>query len=124
MTIIVIFFVKICFKPSPDTRWVTVVTSMTIGTNIFVTTLITYRLIRARLEVSKLTSMENTRVYTGTVAILIESAAPLSIFGIPTAILELTGRKSRINREVFSVLYMVFSGLFFAFCVSTLVVCA
>ena len=123
---IVIFFAKLCFKASPDTLWVTVVTLLTFRTNAFVTTLITFRLIRARLEVSKLSPMEDTRVYTGTVAILIESAAPLSLFGIPTAILELTGRRFRIvsNREAFTVVYMVFSGLFFAFCVSALIPCA
>ncbi|KAJ2936312.1 hypothetical protein H1R20_g772, partial [Candolleomyces eurysporus] len=58
-------------------------------TNIIVTTLITNRLLRARRRLVKLLPSADVQVYIGVIAILIESAAPLTILGIILAALAL-----------------------------------
>lgn len=114
-----ILLVKISFNPTPDTRYITAATSLTIATNIFVTSIITYRLLHARRRLSKVCPSQDMQHYTGVVAILIESAAPLTIFGIPTAILDTVGRRGATNhREKYIIAYMTLSSLFVAFCVS------
>ncbi|TFK18471.1 hypothetical protein FA15DRAFT_627866 [Coprinopsis marcescibilis] len=62
--------------------WIFLVVSL----NIMVTFLISFRLIRARRHLSTILPERNLNIYGGAVAILIESAFPLSIFGVAFAI--------------------------------------
>ncbi|KAJ2936543.1 hypothetical protein H1R20_g551, partial [Candolleomyces eurysporus] len=59
------------------------------------------------------------KLYTGAVAILIESALPPTIFGIIYAGLETDILKSVINASAdrFLASYFTFTGLFYNFCV-------
>jgi hypothetical protein len=67
-------------------------TFLTVATNIVVTSLITFRLLRARRALVNVLPAADVQVYTGVIAILIESAAPLAIFGIVSAVFqELSG---------------------------------
>ncbi|KAJ2935475.1 hypothetical protein H1R20_g1623, partial [Candolleomyces eurysporus] len=92
-------------------------TFLTVSTNIIVTTLITIRLSRARRTLSKLLPSRNMQLYTGVVAILIESALPLSIFGIVAAVLMQLAVVPRPNpSEAELACYGLFTGLFYAFC--------
>ena len=59
------------------------------------------------------------RVYTGIVAILIESALPLSIFGIIEGILMRLAASGGNLSEAFLGSYYFFAGLFYAFCVGS-----
>ncbi|KAJ2917981.1 hypothetical protein MD484_g2449, partial [Candolleomyces efflorescens] len=63
-------------------------TLLTVSTNIIVTSLITFHLLRARRNLGKVLPSADMRVYTGVIAILVESAAPLTILGIIAAILQ------------------------------------
>ncbi|KAF9562250.1 hypothetical protein CPC08DRAFT_797506 [Agrocybe pediades] len=56
--------------------------TITIAFNIFVTFAIVYRLLKLGKAVSRALGPESANVYTNTSAMLIESAAPYSIFGI------------------------------------------
>ncbi|KAJ2924158.1 hypothetical protein H1R20_g12937, partial [Candolleomyces eurysporus] len=85
---------------------------LTVSTNVVVTSLITFHLLRARRTLSKLLPSKDMRLYTGIVAILIESALPVTIFGIIQAALAHTSNRS----EVEVVCLSVFDGLFSAFC--------
>ncbi|RXW15615.1 hypothetical protein EST38_g10233 [Candolleomyces aberdarensis] len=60
---------------------------LVVSTNVVVTSLIVFHLLRARQTLSKLLPSKDMRLCTGVVAILIESALPLSIFGIIAAAL-------------------------------------
>jgi hypothetical protein len=93
-------------------------TFLTVSTNIIVTSLITFRLLRARRALEKVLPSADMRVYTGVIAILVESAAPLSIFGIIAAILQQLYTQSYGPPEYY-VLDTLFEGLFYSFCVSS-----
>ncbi|RXW14445.1 hypothetical protein EST38_g11410 [Candolleomyces aberdarensis] len=83
-----------------------------------VTTLITIRLLHARRTLAKLLPSVDVRAYTGVIAILIESAAPLTIFGIITGAIAL-GRVSGAlanNSGGIIVCRVLFEGLFYSFC--------
>jgi hypothetical protein len=56
--------------------------SLSVSLNIIVTSMICFRLLRTRALARAVLSPEMSRTYTSTVAMLIESAAPLSILGI------------------------------------------
>jgi hypothetical protein len=56
------------------------------------------------------------QIYTGVIAILVESAAPLTIFGIVAAILQQLTSKSTAGYVACDTL---FEGLFYSFCVSS-----
>ena len=56
--------------------------SLSVSLNIIVTSMICFRLLRTRARARDVLSPEMSRTYTSTVAMLIESAAPLSILGI------------------------------------------
>ena len=56
--------------------------ALSLGLNIIVTSMICLRLLRMRALIREVLSPEMSRMYTSVVAILIESAAPLSILGI------------------------------------------
>ncbi|KAJ2912979.1 hypothetical protein MD484_g7440, partial [Candolleomyces efflorescens] len=88
---------------------------LTVSTNILVTALISFYLLRARSTLSMVFSSKDLQLYTGVVAILIESALPLSVFGIITAAMGLSG-VPKSNPEHFLVAWYTFNALFFAFC--------
>jgi hypothetical protein len=89
-------------------------TFLTVSTNIVVTSLITFRLLRARRALAKVLPSADMGVYTGVIAILVESAAPVAVFGIVTAILQQLTMRS----PGYYVCQMLFDGLFYSFCVS------
>ncbi|RXW21397.1 hypothetical protein EST38_g4457 [Candolleomyces aberdarensis] len=93
-------------------------TLLTVSTNIIVTTLITIRLLRARRTLAKLLPSADVRVYTGVVAILIESAAPLAIFGVITAVMGVGRVSSDLwgTSEGILVSNQLCDGLFYSFC--------
>jgi hypothetical protein len=91
-------------------------TLLTVSTNVVVTSLITFRLLRARRTLGKVLPSADMSVYTGVIAILVESAAPLTIFGIIAAILQQMSKTLSVESMVFS---SIFDGLFYSFCVSS-----
>ena len=91
-------------------------TFLTVSTNIVVTSLITFRLLRARRTLARVLPSVDMRVYTGVIAILVESAAPLTIFGIVAAILQQYSAKSH-RSPAFYACNSLFDGLFYSFCV-------
>ena len=56
--------------------------SLSVALNIIVTGMICFRLLRMRARMQEVLPLEMSRTYTNVVAILVESAAPLSILGI------------------------------------------
>jgi hypothetical protein len=92
---------------------------LTVSTNVTVTTLITFHVLRARRTLAKILPLQNIRLYMGVVAILIESALPPSIFGIITAALSLHRDALAIPpSEGLLICYETFAALFYIFCVS------
>ncbi|RXW15620.1 hypothetical protein EST38_g10235 [Candolleomyces aberdarensis] len=90
---------------------------LVVSTNFLVTCLIVFHLLRARRALSKLLPSKDMRLYTGVVAILIESALPLSIFGIIAAALVVGASASTPQfSEGRRVCYYLFTGLFYTFC--------
>jgi hypothetical protein len=93
-------------------------TFLTVSTNIVVTSLITFRLLRARCALATVLPSVDMRVYTGVIAILVESAAPLTVFGIVAAIMQQLYPRSNKSPG-----YYVFEALsecfFYSFCVSS-----
>ena len=100
-------------------------TYLTVSTNIVVTSLITFRLLRARRALASVLLLPSAdmRVYTGVIAILVESAAPLTIFGIAAAILQTVGDKA-IASPGYLVCNNLFQALFYSFCVSSNTQCS
>ncbi|RXW20457.1 hypothetical protein EST38_g5391 [Candolleomyces aberdarensis] len=93
-------------------------TLLIVSTNIIVTALIVFRLLRARQNLTKLLPSADVGVYTGVIAMLIESAAPPAIFGIIVAAITL-GRVSGAlsnSSEGTVVCSVLFVGLFYSFC--------
>ncbi|RXW13158.1 hypothetical protein EST38_g12693, partial [Candolleomyces aberdarensis] len=64
------------------TQYTSTVTILTVSTNVMVTSMISFHLIRARRSLSKVLPSRDLKLYTGVVALLLESALPLSIFGV------------------------------------------
>jgi hypothetical protein len=93
-------------------------TYLTVFTNIVVTSLITFRLLRACHVLAKVLPSADMRVYTGMIAILVESAAPLTIFGIFAAILQQSSAQSN-KIPGYYVCQDLFECLFYSFCVSS-----
>ena len=95
-------------------------TLLTVSTNIIVTSLIAFRLLRARRSLAKVLPSADLRLYTGVVAILIESALPLTVFGIIAAIMQQLDYQGYQLSESFPVCNVLFVGLFYIFCVRLL----
>ena len=93
-------------------------TFLTVSTNIVVTSLITFRLLRARRALARVIPSADMRVYTSVIAILVESAAPLTIFGIVAAILQQSSARSTKSPAFYACGHLVES-LFYSFCVSS-----
>lgn len=82
--------------------------------------MIAFSLIRARRRFSEALSSSHLQLYTGRVAILIESALPLSLFGIFDAVIMfLPIQKTNIARAVHIQLVNIVPSLFYAFAVSS-----
>jgi hypothetical protein len=96
-------------------------TFLTVSTNVIVTGLITFRLLLARRDLVKVLPSADVRVYTGVIAIPIESAAPLTIFGVIAATLQqLGGSSSTLSSSPGSYVFAnLCQGLFYCFCVSS-----
>jgi hypothetical protein len=91
---------------------------LTVSTSIIVTGFITFRLCRARWTLSKLLPTADAQLYTGVITILIESAAPLTVFGIISAILQQLKTSGIRQSPEYFVGAKLFEGLFYSFCVS------
>ncbi|KAJ2936318.1 hypothetical protein H1R20_g779, partial [Candolleomyces eurysporus] len=92
-------------------------TALTVTTTVIITSLISFRLLRARRSLSKLLPSADMHLYTGVVAILIESALPLSVFGILAAVMQQLGDSVARTSVGFLVCDPLFAGLFYSFCV-------
>ena len=80
--------------------------SLTITSNILITALILFRLIRAQKKFTALLPHMDHKIYIGIVSILVESAAPVALFGIGSvATLPLTGYEGYQAGTIFSILY-------------------
>lgn len=93
-------------------------TLLTVSTNLIVTCCITFRLLVARRTVANLMPSADARLYTGVIAILIESAAPLTIFGIIVGILQQIRHAPFLQSPGWIVCRYLFECLFYSFCVS------
>ncbi|KAH6904999.1 hypothetical protein BKA70DRAFT_1505872 [Coprinopsis sp. MPI-PUGE-AT-0042] len=88
--------------------------SLTVALNVLVTLLISFRLIRAQRELSRTLPDADHKVYLSIVAVLIESAAPLAIFGLGAIILRPLSRSIEMAWRagtVFEILYNAVSVL-------------
>jgi hypothetical protein len=92
-------------------------TLLTVTANVILTSLIAFHLIRARRRLSKLLPSGDRHFYTGILAILVESALPLTLFGVITAVMQQTSRIRSSQTAGFYVCDTLFTGLFYSFCV-------
>lgn len=87
---------------------------LNVVTNVIVTSLIAFKLLSNRRELARIMPNRDLRMYTGVVEMLIESVAPLSVFGIVYAAV---GVVAKGEGEVVT---NVFSFLYYSLCVSIL----
>jgi hypothetical protein len=97
-------------------------TFSSVAMSILVTALIAFRLIQARIRLSSLGVADTTKtssMYTGVLAILIESALPFTIIGIGYAIIMAVTQpyQDDVLKKEFA--NYVFSALYFSFAVSS-----
>lgn len=92
--------------------------------NLLITILIATRLLRARRKLTALfPDSKGAAQYTGVIAILIESAIPISVFGLGFAIIlgvTHNGDPDLLQKEVAN---YVFSSLYFSFAVRPIIWC-
>ncbi|KAJ2921241.1 hypothetical protein H1R20_g15854, partial [Candolleomyces eurysporus] len=87
---------------------------LTVSTNIMVTALISFRLLSAHRNFSKSIPNRNLKLYTGAVAILIESALPLSVLGLVySAIVIAKPQRSTSAYNSYRIALLTFSSLFY-----------
>ncbi|KAJ2923937.1 hypothetical protein H1R20_g13146, partial [Candolleomyces eurysporus] len=109
---------KMADVPNETTRYTSTATILTVSTNVLVSSMISFHLIRARRGLSKVLPSRDLKLYTGVVALLLESALPLSIFGIMyAAVILCTPKGSNRARTGYLSFYYVVSFLFYAFTV-------
>ncbi|KAJ2913704.1 hypothetical protein MD484_g6717, partial [Candolleomyces efflorescens] len=89
---------------------------LTVSTNILVTSFITFRLLRARQTLQRILPSADVQFYTGVIAIMIESALPLTVFGIIAAILVQLDSSPPPKSPKYYVFDYLFQCLFYAFC--------
>ncbi|KAJ2936098.1 hypothetical protein H1R20_g995, partial [Candolleomyces eurysporus] len=95
----------------------TVTQMLTVCTNILVTALISFHLYHARRALAQMLPSHDTRLYTGVVAILVESAVPLTLLGPITAALQLAPfPKNQTAAQALVATYNIIGGLFYSFC--------
>ncbi|EAU87894.2 hypothetical protein CC1G_01541 [Coprinopsis cinerea okayama7 len=89
---------------------------LAIALNIMVTGLISFRLIRARKHFAQVIPERNLNLYNGIVAILIESALPLALFGIGHAVaLIITPGSTTESASNWQIALSTFSLLYYSF---------
>jgi hypothetical protein len=115
---VIFFLLWYGYDPDRAVKYEIVYTLLTVSTNLILTSLIVFRTLRTCHTLSKVLPAKRIQLYTGVVAILIESAVPPSIFGIITAGL-LLARESLADQpsEGVMICYNTFVGLFYIFCV-------
>ena len=92
---------------------------MNVATNIMITALISFHLLITRSSLSQIIPSKQLTLYHGVVAILIESALPLSVFGVIYAsMLVGTVQEETKSLAMFDSARTVFSFLYYAFTVS------
>ncbi|KAJ2915235.1 hypothetical protein MD484_g5177, partial [Candolleomyces efflorescens] len=86
-----------------NTTWGTAWFLLSVAVNIFVTTSISYNLINEQKRLARALSKESVRIYTGIVAILLESALPFSVLGIAAGVVKAVGHEvSALNEAWFA----------------------
>jgi hypothetical protein len=86
-----------------------------------VTSLISFHLLTARRRLSKVLPGKDLDLYTGVVAILIESALPLSVFGVVYAAIVCAYPRAFSSPPTvgpYAAALNIFAFFFFGFCVS------
>lgn len=97
---------------------------MNVATNVMVTALISFHLLITRSSLSQIIPSKQLTLYHGVVAILIESALPLSVFGVIYAsMLVGTVQEETKSLAMFDSARTVFSFLYYAFTVSLRLPC-
>jgi hypothetical protein len=93
---------------------------LTVSTNVMVTALIVFYILRERHAISRLQVKPlYSKLYTGAIALMIESALPLSVVGVVFATLYSVPAPSDLNLAPrFVKTEVVFSFLFYGLCVS------
>lgn len=95
---------------------------LSVGTNIQVTALILFRLFKTRRSLAQiLPGNELSHMYSETSAVLIESAAPLAVFGICAAAMVITRIHSEAPLPIqarFLIADYTLSAVYYSFCVS------
>ncbi|EAU92073.1 hypothetical protein CC1G_09594 [Coprinopsis cinerea okayama7 len=71
-----------------DARIYLTISLLTVLLNIILTSLLSIRLLRAQRDLSKVLPNRDMKLYTRVVAILIESAVPLTVFSLVSAVLD------------------------------------
>ena len=79
--------------------------------NILMTGILSWRLLRGHRELSKSLPMAKHKLYTGAVAVLVESAAPMAVFGLGYGIVTVV-RHYRETGYVFTVFTFLFQTSF------------
>jgi hypothetical protein len=93
-------------------------TFLTVATNLMVTASILFFLLSERLRLSRVFTPKQLGLYTGVVSMLIESALPLTVFGIMYAAVVLVEPKNtNTGWASMFVIMDVFGYLFYAFTV-------
>ncbi|RXW13393.1 hypothetical protein EST38_g12463 [Candolleomyces aberdarensis] len=118
LSALVLFFISTYTGAEDDNylKYSAASTFLTVSTNIIVTSFITFRLLRVRRALAMVLQSTDAQVFTGVIAILIESAAPLTIFGIIAAILQHLNGSQLHQSPGFLVCSYLFEGLFYSFC--------
>jgi hypothetical protein len=97
--------------------------SLSVATNIMITFLILFQLVKTRISLSKaLPDRKAPRLYSDVTAIIVESAAPLALFGIgsiiATGIGSLAEPKTLLGRGRVQTAVETLGALYYAFSVS------
>ncbi|TFK22032.1 hypothetical protein FA15DRAFT_623113 [Coprinopsis marcescibilis] len=82
---------------------------LSVSVNCMATALISFRLLRIRRQLSQVLSKQDLRIYLGIIAILVESALPLSVAGIAFAILSTPSASGAVTVARTTVLLIWFS---------------
>lgn len=101
------------------TPYETAATFLIVSTNLIVTGMISIYLISARRSLAKVLPSRDLQLYTGVVAVLVESALPLAVFGIIFAVILIyTPKETTQGVETQFALSNVVSLFFYSFIVS------
>ncbi|KAH6884736.1 hypothetical protein BKA70DRAFT_1468175 [Coprinopsis sp. MPI-PUGE-AT-0042] len=96
-------------------------TALSVATNIMITLLILFKLVKARLNMSKaLPDRKPPRLYSDVTSIIVESAAPLAVFGICSVIVTVIGLRppeKLLERGRIHALIEAFGSLYYGFSV-------